>query len=126
MFSKIHSVHKNQQQQEQTQLIRRNRPRNSKGKPRGLKCGGKNGTDGPFLNNVVLPKRPFDEEQRLNQFFAEKFEELGIEDKKDQIKYRKDFGFLGQFSDAAKDEFCSTYLGKLQDKGYVNCFINNP
>lgn len=110
MFSKTHTVQKNHQQQEQNQQIRKSRPRNSKGKPKGLKCGGKNGTDGLILTNVVLPKQPYEEEQRKNQFFTEKFEELKIKNKKDQTKYLKDFEFcskglkiLGQFSDAAKD-----------------------
>lgn len=127
MFSKTHSVQKNQQQDQQmnqNQLVRKSRPRNSKGKPRGFKCGGKNGTDYPTSTNVVLPKQPYEEKQRKDQFFEDKFEELGIEDKKDQIDYRKNFEFLEQFSDKAKDEFCTNYIGRLQDKGYENCFVD--
>lgn len=121
MFSKTHYAEKNQQE---TQMIHKTRPRNSKGKPRGLKCGGKSGTDGPISSNVVVPKQSFDEEIKINQFYEQKFYELGIEDENDKIKYRKDFEFFKQFSDATKDEFCSTYLSKLQDKGYENCFID--
>lgn len=71
----------------------------------------------------MLPKKPYEEEQKRNQIFSEKFEELSITKKEDQKKYREDFEFLDKFSDEAKDEFCASYLRELEDKVYNNCFI---